>query len=124
MRIPPVVSFQCDLPTRRAAAPQLHAPLVASALSIQCGSAAVAAVAVATVTQTLTGRRTGRHTSRRTAAVAAEAIQPHSVHAGLAESDSSAVLEKLQRVVLHLEVLRATLLRADSAALPERLCAI
>ena len=102
---------------------KLHAPLVASAHSIQCGSAAVAAVAVATVTQTLTGRRTGRHTSRRTAA-AAETIQPHRVHAGLAESDSSAVLEKLQRVVLHLEFLRANLLRADPAALHERLCAI
>ena len=101
---------------------KLHAPLVASALSIQCGSAAVAAFAVATVTQTLTGRRTGRHTSRRTAA--AETIQPHRVHAGLAESDSSAVLEKLQRVVLHLEFLRANLLRADPAALHERLCAI
>ena len=99
--------------------------MVASALSIQCGSAAVAAVAVATVTQTLTGRRTGRHTSRRTAAAAAaETIQPHRVHAGLAESDSSAVLEKLQRVVLHLEFLRANLLRADPAALHERLCAI
>ena len=105
--------------------PARRAALVASARSIQCGSAAVAAVAVATVTQTLTGRRTGRHTSRRPpAAAAAETIQPHRVHAGLAESDSSAVLEKLQRVVLHLEVLRATLLRADSAALPERLCAI
>ena len=100
---------------------KLHAPLVASALSIQCGSAAVAAFAVATVTQTLTGRRTGRHTSRRTAA---ETIQPHRVHAGLAESDSSAVLEKLQRVVLHLEFLRANLLRAYPAALHERLCAI
>ena len=99
--------------------------MVASALSIQCGSAAVAAVAVATVTQTLTGRRTGRHTSRRTAAAAAaETIQPHRVHAGLAESDSSAVLEKLQRVVLHLEFLRANLLRADPTALHERLCAI
>ena len=101
---------------------KLHAPLVASAHSIQCGSAAVAAVAVATVTQTLTGRRTGRHTSRRTAA--AETIQQHRVHAGLAESDSSAVLEKLQRVVLHLEFLRANLLRAYPAALHERLCAI
>ena len=100
---------------------KLHAPLVASALSIQCGSAAVAAFAVATVTQTLTGRRTGRHTSRRTAA---ETIQQHRVHAGLAESDSSAVLEKLQRVVLHLEFLRANLLRAYPAALHERLCAI
>ena len=59
-----------------------------------------------------------------TCRAAAETIQPHRVHAGLAESDSSAVLEKLQRVVLHLEFLRANLLRADPAALHERLCAI
>ena len=106
--------------------PARRAALVASARSIQCGSAAVAAATFATTTtQTLTGRRTGRHTSRRTAAAAAaETIQPHRVHAGLAESDSSAVLEKLQRVVLHLEFLRANLLRADPAALHERLCAI
>jgi hypothetical protein len=95
---------------------------------IQCGSASVASAVAATfattATQTLTGRQTGRRTSRRTAAAAAETIQPHSVHAGLAESDSSAVLEKLQRVALHLEVLRAALLRVASAALPERVCAI